>query len=38
MPALIGRRRFLKGAGAIAVLGAVGGCRWVPSVNRARCS
>jgi hypothetical protein len=35
MPRLIGRRRFLRGAGAVAVLGAVGGCRWVPGVSRA---
>lgn len=35
MPQLIGRRRFLKGAGATAVLGAVAGCRWVPSGSRA---
>src|SRR5690349_16891537 len=31
----IGRRRFLTGAGAVAVLGALDGCRLAPSSSRA---
>jgi glycine/D-amino acid oxidase-like deaminating enzyme len=34
MPRLIGRRRFLTGAGAVAALGALHGCRFVPDVSR----
>jgi hypothetical protein len=33
---LIGRRRFLTGAGAVAVLGALDGCRLVPGDSRTK--
>jgi glycine/D-amino acid oxidase-like deaminating enzyme len=32
MSRLIGRRRFLTGAGAVAAWGALHGCRWAPAV------
>jgi glycine/D-amino acid oxidase-like deaminating enzyme len=35
MPRLIGRRRFLKGAGAVAALGALDACRLAPGSSRA---
>jgi glycine/D-amino acid oxidase-like deaminating enzyme len=34
MQNVIGRRRFLAGAGAVAVLGALEGCRFAPGVSR----
>ena len=34
MQRVIGRRRFLTGAGAVAVLGALEGCRFAPGVSR----
>jgi hypothetical protein len=38
MQRLIGRRRFLTGAGAVAVLGALDGCRFVSGGSRANAS
>jgi glycine/D-amino acid oxidase-like deaminating enzyme len=38
MPTLIGRRRFLTGAGAVAALGALQGCRWVRSSGGANAA
>jgi hypothetical protein len=35
MQNLIGRRRFLTGAGAVAVVGALDACRFAPESNRA---
>ena len=35
MPRVIGRRRFLMGAGAVAALGALDACRLVPGSSRA---
>jgi FAD dependent oxidoreductase len=34
MRTLIGRRQFLKGAGAVVALGAVDGCRFLPGASR----